>query len=35
MGFRFIATGADGGLLANAMKANLARCEQARQKLGK
>ncbi len=29
MGYRFIATGADGGLLANAMKANLARCRQA------
>ncbi len=34
MGFRFIATGADGSLLANGMKANLARCEQTRQKLG-
>ena len=28
MGFRFIATGADGGLLANALKANLGRCRQ-------
>ena len=33
MGFRFIATGADGSLLANSMQANLARCVQARQKL--
>ncbi len=29
MGYRFIATGADGSLLANGMKANLARCRQA------
>jgi 4-hydroxy-2-oxoheptanedioate aldolase len=28
MGFRFIAAGADGGLLANALKANLNRCRQ-------
>ena len=35
MGFRFIATGADASLLANSMKANLARCEQTRQMLGK
>jgi 4-hydroxy-2-oxoheptanedioate aldolase len=33
MGFRFIATGADGSLLANAMTANLARCRQARDKM--
>lgn len=35
MGFRFIATGADGSLLANAMKTNLSRCEQARKNLVK
>jgi 4-hydroxy-2-oxoheptanedioate aldolase len=34
MGFRFIATGADGGLLANALRTNLARCQQTRQQLG-
>jgi 4-hydroxy-2-oxoheptanedioate aldolase len=33
MGFRFIATGADGSLLANSMRANLNRCYQAREKL--
>jgi len=33
MGFRFVATGADGSLLGNAMKANLGRCRQAQQKL--
>jgi 4-hydroxy-2-oxoheptanedioate aldolase len=32
MGFRFIATGADGSLLANSMHANLKRCHQAREK---
>jgi 2-keto-3-deoxy-L-rhamnonate aldolase RhmA len=30
LGYRFIATGADGSLLANAMKANLQRCRQAK-----
>ena len=30
MGFRFIATGADGNLLGGAMRANLNRCQQAR-----
>ena len=30
MGFRFIATGADGSLLANSMRANLNRCHQAK-----
>ena len=34
MGFRMIATGADGSLLANALKTNLARSRQARAKLG-
>jgi 2-keto-3-deoxy-L-rhamnonate aldolase RhmA len=33
MGFRFIASGADGGLLANALKSNLNRCLQTRQRL--
>lgn len=32
MGFRLIATGADGSLLAQGMRANLSRCQQARQK---
>jgi 4-hydroxy-2-oxoheptanedioate aldolase len=30
LGYRFIATGADGSLLANAMRANLQRCRQAK-----
>jgi 4-hydroxy-2-oxoheptanedioate aldolase len=34
MGYRLIATGADGSLLANAMKANLSRCRQGRDKQG-
>jgi len=33
MGFRFIATGADGSLLANSMRANLTRCRQVQVKL--
>jgi 4-hydroxy-2-oxoheptanedioate aldolase len=35
MGFRFIAGGADGSLLANALRANLNRCQQARQRLSR